>query len=112
MTKAYFTIEVDLPDGVTHEDFRFWAEHELRCAVGGTDADDPLRKLKRDNIIVRTTPTSAMFDSYAVAKNRNARRDPAIQELPGTPERHVPHAGFRIFNLDFSKIEERLGFKK
>ena len=61
MTKAHFTIEVDLPDGVTHEDFRFWAEHELRCAVGGTAPDDPLRKLKRDKIIVRTTPTSALI---------------------------------------------------
>ena len=57
MTKAYFTVKVDLPDGATHEDFRFWAEHELRCAVGGTDADDPLRKLKRDKIIVRGVAT-------------------------------------------------------
>ena len=124
MTKAYFTIEVELPDGVTHEDFRFWAEHELRCAVGGTAPDDPLRKLKRDKISVRSVanPSIGSFyrpenyvkasDGYAVAKNRNARRDPAIQELPGTPERHLSHAGFRVFNFDFSKIEERLGFKK
>ena len=70
MTKAYFTIEVYLPDVVTHEDFRFWAEHEISCAVGGTEADDPLRKLKRDKISVRSVANASVGAVYRPQKCR------------------------------------------
>jgi hypothetical protein len=75
MTTAHFTIEVDLPTGVTHEDFRRWAEYELRCAVGGTDADDPLRGLDRESLRVMTAafkrrPT-APPDRFAIHRPQN-----------------------------------------
>jgi hypothetical protein len=75
VAKAHFTIEVDLPDGVTHEDFRFWAEYELRCAVGGTDARDPLRGLDRENMRVMTTAfkrrATAPPDRFAIHRPQN-----------------------------------------
>ena len=111
MTKAYFTIEVDLPDGVTHEDFRFWAEHELRCAVGGTDADDPLRKLKRDKIIVRSvaSPSIGSFyrpENYVVAEEVQSKS--RLHRQGETP--------VKVFKASlkprWNACAERLGFKK
>lgn len=82
MTTAHFTIEVELPEGVTHEDFRFWAEHELRCAVGGTDADDPLRKLKRDKISVRGVANASVGSFYRLQNYVRAERKPDATDTP------------------------------
>jgi hypothetical protein len=75
VTTAHFTIEVDLPEGVTHEDFRRWAEYELRCAVGGTHPDEPIHDLEREKIHVMTAafkrrPT-APPDRFAIHRPQN-----------------------------------------
>jgi hypothetical protein len=57
MAKAYFTIEVDLPDGVSASEFRAYAETEIRAGKGGLHPDDPLFNLERSSVKVRSVAT-------------------------------------------------------
>ena len=57
MALQFFAISVNLPEGLSAEDFRWWAEQELRAAVGGTDPDSEFRKLARHQISVHKIPS-------------------------------------------------------
>lgn len=49
---AKYTIELEKPVGVTHEEMMDYIETEVCAGVGGMDPGEPIAKLNRDSVAV------------------------------------------------------------